>query len=292
VSLRLEMLQVARLAPRLLGGAVPQLVAFLQDEWHEDGGARKRDGKVDLYYTPFLLETLFALEAEPPRERVRGYLEGFGVGTELDLVHQACLVRAWAALERTVPADVADAVSASFEAHRARDGGYGFSPGAEEGALYNAFLALGVSQDARRDLPDPDRLAASLERLRCEDGGYANDFALRMGTTPTTAAAVTLLRHLGAALDPRAAEWLLARCHPRGGFLAMPEAPMPDLLSTATALHALAGLGVPFDAVRERCLDFVDTLWTGRGFVGTWDDDQPDCEYTFYALLALGHLAV
>lgn len=286
------MLQVARVAPKVLGPAVPQLVAFLQGEWHEAGGARKRDGQPDLYYTPFLLEGLFALDAEPPRERVRSYLEGFGTGGELDLVHQACLVRAWAALDRAVPEDVADAVSRRFETHRAGDGGYGFEPGAAEGALYNAFLALGVSQDAHRPLPDAARLAASLERLRCDDGGYANDFALRMGTTPTTAAAVTLLRHLGSRGDARATDWLLARCHPKGGFLAMPEAPMPDLLSTATALHALAGLGVPLDAVRERCLDFVDTLWTGRGFVGTWDDDQPDCEYTFYALLALGHLAV
>jgi hypothetical protein len=291
VSLRLEMLQVARLAPRTLGAAVPQLVEFLQGQWHADGGARKRDGQADLYYTPFLLESLFVLGAEPPAARVRAYLEGFGAGQDLDLVHGACLVRAWAALGRVLPDPVAGAVTAAFERHRARDGGYGFAPGADEGALYNAFLALGTYQDAGRELPDAPRLAASLERLRCDDGGYANDFALAMGTTPTTAAAVTLLRHLERPADARAAAWLLARAHPRGGFLAMPEAPMPDLLSTATALHALAGLGVPLDAVREPCLDFVDTLWTGSGFVGTWDDDQPDCEYTFYALLALGHLS-
>jgi hypothetical protein len=65
---------------------------------------------------------------------------------------------------------------------------------------------------------------------------------------------------------------------------------MPDLLSTATALHALALLGVPFEQ-RELCLDFVDTLWTrSGGFYGYWGDDGLDCEYTFYALLALGHL--
>ena len=29
--------------------------------------------------------------------------------------------------------------------------------------------------------------------------------------------------------------------HPMGGFLAAPQAPIPDLLSTATALHALSG---------------------------------------------------
>ena len=35
--------------------------------------------------------------------------------------------------------------------------------------------------------------------------------------------------------------WLLERCHPRGGFFASTGTPVPDLLSTATALHALVG---------------------------------------------------
>ena len=72
----------------------------------------------------------------------------------------------------------------------------------------------------------------------------------------------------------------------------MPFAPIPDLLSTATALHALAGLQVSFEPIRERCLDFLDSLWTGRSFCGNWDDDELDTEYTYYALLALGHLSL
>ena len=49
---------------------------------------------------------------------------------------------------------------------------------------------------------------------------------------------------------------------------------------------------VPIAGLRDPCLDFVDSLWTNRGgFFGTWADDTVDCEYTFYALLALGHLS-
>jgi len=45
--------------------------------------------------------------------------------------------------------------------------------------------------------------------------------------------------------------------------------------------------------IREPCLDFIDSLWVNRGgFYGTWDDDALDTEYTYYGLLALGHLAV
>ena len=74
----------------------------------------------------------------------------------------------------------------------------------------------------------------------------------------------------------------------------MPNAPMPDLLSTATALHALACLERDLPAsIRERCLDFIDTLWNAEGgFHGHWADDHLDAEYTFYGLLALGHLSV
>ena len=43
----------------------------------------------------------------------------------------------------------------------------------------------------------------------------------------------------------------------------------------------------------ERCLDFIDTLWNATGgFHGNWTDDYLDCEYTFYGLLALGHLSL
>jgi hypothetical protein len=68
---------------------------------------------------------------------------------------------------------------------------------------------------------------------------------------------------------------------------------MPDLLSTATALHALAILQVPLAPIHDSCLDFIDTLWTNRGgFYGSWADDTLDCEYTYYGLLALGHLTL
>jgi hypothetical protein len=45
--------------------------------------------------------------------------------------------------------------------------------------------------------------------------------------------------------------------------------------------------------VKEPCLDFVDSLWTSTGgFYGNWADDAVDCEYTYYGLLALGHLSL
>jgi hypothetical protein len=59
------------------------------------------------------------------------------------------------------------------------------------------------------------------------------------------------------------------------------------------ALHALDGLQVDFSSLKERMLDYVDSLWSaGGGFHGHWADDELDVEYTYYGLLALGHLAL
>ena len=74
---------------------------------------------------------------------------------------------------------------------------------------------------------------------------------------------------------------------------AAPDAPIPDLLSTAVALHALDALDVAWRDHRESMLDFIDTLWTAEGaFHGSWADDEADAEYTFYGLVALGHCSV
>jgi hypothetical protein len=68
---------------------------------------------------------------------------------------------------------------------------------------------------------------------------------------------------------------------------------MPDLLSTAVALHALDGMQVDLTPFKEPCLDFIDSLWSNEGgFHGYWADDVLDIEYTYYGLLALGHLAL
>jgi prenyltransferase beta subunit len=287
------MLQVARLAPKQLGESRDLVSAFLRDHLNPDGGFQDRAGVSDLYYTVFGLDALIALQEALPVEQTAAYLNRFGDGTGLDFVHLACLARGWAALRRQPDGVVADRLLAGIEACRSGDGGYATTPASGHGSAYGAFLAMGAYQDLGRPLPDGLRVVTSLDRLRAADGSYGNHPGLKSGVTTATAAAVLILRHLDAPLDRTAALWLLDRCHARGGFFASGSAPVPDLLSTATALHALSAMHVPLAGLRDPCLDFVDSLWTNRGgFFGTWADDAVDCEYTFYALLALGHLSL
>lgn len=304
MSRRRQMLQVARLARRSLGESADLVISFVRSLATPDGGYANRDGRPDLYYTPFALDALAALDALPTDDRepeqarrTRSWLAGFGGGGPLDFVHRCCLARAWAAQ----PPDAFAArdrgtLAASFAADRAADGGWATQPAAAGGTAYGCFLAVNALADL--GLPAPDTavrtaIAACLDRLRSGDGGYANAAGQPVGSTTATAAAVATLVSLDLTVPAAAAEFLLAQRHPAGGFVAGPDTPLPDLLSTAVALHALDAVEAPWRDSRERMLDFLDSLWSAEGaFHGSWADDQADAEYTFYGLVALGHASV
>ncbi len=293
------MLQVARLAPKVLGPEAVELVAkFLSSQQNDDGGFKDRKGKSDLYYTVFGLDALAALQQPPGVGRVRAYVESFSDGTSLDFVHLCALARSWTGLGKdSAPIAVQESLIARLATFRARDGGFHPTPNNPRGTAYGAFLGLAAYQDLGVPLPEPMELVRSLKLLETDDGAWTNEVFGRtrmpVGATNATAAAVTVLRNLNMPINSAVGDWLLAQAHPQGGFLAVPDAPIPDLLSTATALHALAGLGASFEPIKESCLDFVDSLWTNEGaFHGNWADEHLDCEYTCYGLLALGHLSL
>jgi prenyltransferase beta subunit len=293
MSLRLQMLQIARVAQKPLGESAGLVREFLLGQLTPEGGGRDRAGQPDLYYTIFVLAGLDALQADVPSARVDAFLRRFGDGEWLDFVHLGALARCRAATGQT-DTEHAASLLARIESFRTPDGGYHEARGSPHGHAYGCFVALGAYQDLAAAQPEPLRMVQCLKFLETPDGAWGNVRGMKQGTVPATAAAVTLLHQLGMPVNTTAADWLLGQTHPEGGWLAVPGAPMPDLLSTATALHALACLERPLpDALREKCLDFVDTLWDAEGgFHGHWADDALDAEYTFYGLLALGHLSV
>jgi len=297
------MLQVARLAPKILGEATELLTEFLRSQQNKDGGFRNRSQESDLYYTVFGLESLLAVN-QPPRIDPSPFIASAGKNAHLDLVHLSSLARCQANLQTAPPGewqmsfippstDQKKDLTRRLESFRTSNGGYHALRGQKNGTAYGAFLALGAYQDLEQDLPSPNLLVQSLKDLETPDGAWANETVMSVGSTNATAAAVTLLRNLRQPIQQTAGEWILQRFHQQGGFRATPQAPIPDLLSTATAVHALAGLQYPLEKYTESCLDYIDTLWTNEGsFHGHWQEDFLDTEYTYYGLLALGHLSL
>ena len=293
MSLRLQLLQVARLSPRLLAESTDLVRSFYARQFTDQGAAVDRAGKPDLYYTIFALAGAQTLDVPIPFERTRQWLQTFGDGESLDFVHLGALARCWGAVGNAAP-EVASSILARLEKFRQPDGGYNSSPSAGFGTAYDGFVALGAYQDLNALPPDPLKLLRSLKRLETKDHAWSNVPGQPFGSMNPTAAAVTLISHLGFPINSAVGDWILAQAHPKGGFVAVPGSPIPDLLSTATALHALACIGRRVSSeLHEKCLDFIDTLWNAEGgFHGHWADDFLDPEYTFYGLLALGHLAL
>ena len=321
MSLRLDMLRAAARVRRLRPDAARRIARFLKSRAMPDGGFAGRGAAGDLYYTVFGMQGLAALgEALPSpaiepaaspspavepaiepaaeaagyaRPTVVRYLRQFADGASLDLVHLACLARCWALLGADEPApDVRAAILKRLEAFRSPDGGYHPTPGADRGTAYAAFLTLGAYEDFQTPLPEPAALVRSVRALRTDGGGYANTPGMPQGSSPATAAAVVVLNELGETVGQDVIAWLAAQMRPDGGWTAMPAVPVADLLSTATAVHALAVAGASLDEARIACLQFVESLWSDEGgFRGHGFDGHLDCEYTFYGLLALGHLA-
>ncbi len=295
MSLRLQLVQVARLAPRLLGESTELVREFFRRQLAAEGAGLDRAGRPDLYYTIFTLAGLQATDSEVPHDRVQTFLRTHGDGAALDFVHLSALARCWAVVGKTrMPPGLDQTLLMRLETFRKPDGGYDGDPNLTHGTAYGAFVALGAYEDLEQTPPHPLKLLQSLKRLETPDGAWSNVPGAQNGATNATAGAVTLIRHLGFPVNECVGDWLLARAHPQGGFVAAPGAPMPDLLSTATTLHALAAMERRISSeLHEHCLDFLDSLWDARGgFHGHWADDYLDAEYTFYALLALGHLSL
>jgi len=318
------MLLAAKKARRLLGeDGWGQVGRFLLGKRPVGGPCLDRTDRVDLYYTAFGLmvaEAMGFLKAESPATRMHllGYLDSFDDGKGLDLVHLAALSRSWAFGAEEPEALIVKGIVDRVEAFRCADGGFHHVQAGPCGSAYGNFLAVGAYEDVLpcdapaegchggRRLPpcvsagqstaanDGCRatlVLASLLALQRPDGSFANE---RDGSASTmsTAAAATVLTHLGRAVPAATSQWLLARHEAGGGFAAFAELPVVDLLSTATALHALGRMGANLSGIAQSCKRFVLELQKPNGgFAGSEGDPTPDVEYTFYALLAMGHLA-
>lgn len=270
-----------------------RIESFLRSCRNPDGGFRGRAAKSDLYYTAFALDALAALSATLPGESVRKYLDAFGNGDGLDFIHLASAVSCC----RVALADSHDSGRSRFflkrlEEYRSTDGGYNhLSCRTEHGTVYGAYVAFTAWTSIGEGVPQSGKLLKSIRSLRTADGGYANESGTGRSIVTATSAAVILQLLLGSVADEPALRVLKSCESPAGGFLAFADAPGPDLLSTASALYALCLSGRQPTSPEMHC-NFIASLWSEKGgFRGHPADEEPDCEYTFYALLALGACA-
>lgn len=292
MTIRQEMIKALSRSKIAMGDSIVSVINFLTTNINPDGGFKGRDKNSDIYYTHFGLEALIALDADFQREQVRNFIQSFTEKEPADLVHLTALIRCMANLyDNKIDEQLREKLTKGLETYRSKDGGFANEINAQYGTAYGCFFALDAYQDLKIDMPDCDRFIKCIHSLEIADGGFTNDARIKNASTNPTAAAMVTLQNMNQPIDEKHAKWLLAQCNSEGGFLAMSMAPIPDLLSTATALHALAVTDCEISSIKNKCLDFIDSLWNSKGgFAGHCADPTVDCEYTYYGLLALGHL--
>ena len=295
LSLRLQLLQaglVVNAFPGRFGGFSPPVLCQPDlTTIRSRGRPRRETGRLLHSLRP--LAGAQALNAPVPINKTAAWLAALGGGEDLDFVHLGALARCWAAVGTdAMPPRVGQAILKRLEEIPHSPMAVTI-PTASTAPPTARSSPLGRTKTWSKRRPHPIQLARSLDKLRSADAlGAMRPANRRARSTPPLAQSFSY-RALGLPVRAEVGDWILAQEHPLGGFLAAPGAPMPDLLSTATALHALACLDRRLNSeVHEASLDFIDTLWSARGgFHGQLADEAfwtP--EYTFYGLLALGHL--
>ncbi|NLF17468.1 MAG: hypothetical protein GX595_09440 [Lentisphaerae bacterium] len=280
-----DLLRVAARSRRLLNRAArARIAAFLRARALPDGGYRGRGAAADVYYTLFGLLAGAALRAPPDRRRHRAWLDAIDPA-DLDLPHLA----AWVASQRLLrlfglPRPMRRRAAAALAAYRSPDGAFSLDPGGP-GSAYGLYLAVIAGEGLGRAAPAiaPASAAALL------DAALADPSA---GLSPLAAATLALQALGGAPPVPAVLSALSACRRPDGGFAAHRDASASDLLSTAVGALTQRRLGAPLRAGEASAAgQFVQSLWDDSGgFRGAVADALPDCEYTAYALLALGAL--
>lgn len=248
--------------------AIEGLRKYVINHRTQSGGFADKAGRADIYYTLFGFFLADALEMEEIIPSMSRYVESRTSENNLTGIHLYCAVILSARLGITGPA---------VKSWRRK-----------------------VSVRLSSQLGDQPAYGAFLNLLTCyyaED--YKNIYLIKKHLNtlsrhtdlpcPVVAALLVMERSFNKPVNKLKND-LLSFYGGNGGFKATRGAPSPDLLSTAVALYALRFADADLRTIKPDCLDFVDSLYREGGFGGNVIDTDPDIEYTFYGLLALGAL--
>ena len=258
---------------RLGTDALKRMRHFLADRKSVGEAFMNKGGEPDIYYTSFGWALAYVLGLPLDRELMRHYLESLDQAS-MDLVHYAAYRRCeliqrffnvpeWLAGRMPVIGNWANPVSVPH------------------------FKVIDYpNQDPGQDID-----LKTLNRFpayRVADGGFSNSREGSVASVNATAAALMVIGQADGYRKNDDLDYLLHVQDPSGGFRADAAAPVPDLLSTATALFVLRCYEVrPLVPTR----DFIEAHWLDNGgFGATLWDEEGDVEYLFYGLLALGSL--
>jgi len=284
-SLSLKMLEALQQGKkRLSSEAQKRITSFVKSQLTENGGFMDKNGKADLYYTSFGLMLAYILKLKINTKNTESWLEKQDSQLS-DLVNCSAYIRSRMLCKLLKSGKLSFAVSQLFKTKPTLPVFTNY-PHGDENSPYSQFLLLSLREEMGIDTENRQEILTSLSEYRVENGGYSNIKGSKQASTNATVAALAVKGQLDGYRDNDDVRFLYSLQDESGGFFAAVSSPVPDMLSTATALFMLKCYGI---APRFNASDFIDAHWLqSGGFGATLMDETSDVEYTFYGLLALG----
>ena len=263
-----------------------RLTAFVLSQQTENGGFINKGGKEDLYYTAIGWLVAYVLGIRLDSKKMSAFLEQFD-SEELDLIHYMAYMKC-KSLYRLVSEGIFGMWLNVLTVGNVRSlDSFKEFPQGDRHSPYNQFFWLSLLEDNNARLIGKKQTLIDLQDYQVAGGGYSNLKHQETASANATAAALMIMAQL-AVYDHKDADALRNMQEDNGGFKAEEGAPIPDLLSTATALFVLKNYGIK---PLYNPAGFIEAhLADNGGFMATLLDEQCDVEYVFYGLLALGSI--
>jgi hypothetical protein len=252
-----------------------------------------------LYYTSFAVRALSALNALNGERALKCGRYILGLRTQPGgAFSDAVSIAAWwdsiALCEEAIGNELArearlesGAVSHTrLNLLRRPDGGWSKTTLEGNGSLYHTLLASCAYYRMGRTPPDPEAIRKFLKEQEQPGGGFLeNKFSQRPGVNGSMAG-IGLAMLLNEEIDfEKHSNYLKTMRGSDGGFIATPNAPMEDLLSTFTGVFGLTLMGQGSDEITQGALKYARAMEAPNGgYAGFALESVQDCEYTFYGL--------
>ena len=261
--------------------------AFVESQQMDDGSFMNKSGKSDIYYTAFGWMLSYVLDIKTDSKKTALYLKQQDI-QQMDLIHYAAYVRC-RMIQRLFEGGTLKLLLDTFSKKSIRPlSGFDSVPHNDIDSPYTQFIWLSLLEDTRNPVQNRDAVLASLDNYHVSGGGYSNMKDGITAATNATVAALSVIGQLNGYKNTDDLNYLSNIQNKTGGFAATEHSPLPDILSTATALFVLDCYNKKPEISTE---GFIDAHWLDNGgFSATLQEETSDVEYTFYGLLALGTL--
>ncbi len=265
--------------------ALQKVSAFVESQKTPKHSFIGRGGDPDIYYSLFGWMLYYVLGIKCDKENLALCLSQYDE-TDLDLVHYAAYMRCRMLYHLLGNKKSTLLLRSVFNRKIKNLDEFEVVPHDDPQSPYTGFIWLSLLEDTGNTVKSKEFDLTVLEDYHLADGGYMNVKNGRTATTNATVAALSIIGQLKGYNKNEDVLYLRDLQNSLGGFRAVADSPVPDLLSTATALFMLHCYGVEPKYSAE---DFVEAHWLDSGgFSATLLDELSDVEYTFYGLLALG----